>query len=82
MEIENLDELHQYFNDISSRLGSIADRTDNSVFGVQREISYLNETLQTTNFLLQVLLILNTLLVVYLVWNNWKGKRDAREKKN
>lgn len=45
-------ELHQFFNDLIGRIGEIGDKTGNSLFEVQKEISNLNHTLGITNILL------------------------------
>jgi hypothetical protein len=58
-------ELHQYFNDFSSAIRQIADKTGNAVYDVKVEVGNLVSALNTTNFLLGViacLLLVNTVM--------------------
>lgn len=66
-------ELHQFFNDISSRIGNVADQTSNLSQQLQTDITQLKAELHTTNILLTLFLIVN---IIGLILNFVKrGKK-------
>ncbi|MZQ82895.1 hypothetical protein GQF01_12345 [Paenibacillus sp. 5J-6] len=66
-------ELHQFYNDISSRIGNVADQTSNLSRQLQTDITQLKAELHTTNILLTLFLIVN---IIGLILNFFKrGKK-------
>lgn len=58
-------QLNQYFNDFSSAIREIADKTGNAVYDVKVEVGNLVSALNMTNLLLGViacLLLVNTVM--------------------
>ncbi|MBN3523996.1 hypothetical protein [Paenibacillus apiarius] len=65
MEKNDFSELHQFFNDISSSIGDVAKGTSNALFEVRAELSNLSQNLSTTNNLLIILIVINTVAVIF-----------------
>ncbi|MBE5396341.1 MULTISPECIES: hypothetical protein [Brevibacillus] len=64
--------LHQYLNAFSASIREAGDKTSNSLLEVKSEIASLNSNLNTTNYLLIGLLILNTALLIFTLYKNKK----------
>lgn len=68
-----LTEITQYLNDFSSSVREVGDKTSNSLYEVRGEIASLTQTLTITNYLLLGLLILNTALLLFIIFKNRKS---------
>ncbi|NOV02558.1 hypothetical protein GC097_21380 [Paenibacillus sp. LMG 31457] len=66
-------ELHQFFNDISSRIGNVADQTNNLSLRLQTDIAQLKGELHTTNILLTIFIIVN---IASLILNYVKREKN------
>ncbi|MBU5445120.1 MULTISPECIES: hypothetical protein [unclassified Paenibacillus] len=68
-----------FSNDITNRIGNVADTLYNSLLRVEAEIGSLKHTLKTTNTILMLFLVLSTIYVAFNIY--WKIRSSSNKNK-
>lgn len=79
MVIMDTNDFTSFSNDITNRIGNVADTLYNSLLRVEAEIGSLKHTLKTTNTILMLFLVLSTIYVAFNIY--WKIRSSSNKNK-
>jgi hypothetical protein len=66
----NIDNLEQYFNGITGKLGNISDNLAIKLDDINRDLNNLNNTLTITNILIMILIVVSIVNLIF----KWKKR--------